>query len=152
MSLDLPNFGPQQFSSLLERSIGAVAELFDASCFFQEFPLATNTIFTETEAQMRSALGSHPLVLGRHYFVKNPTPGGSGVVPTFDFRADSQTGNPDAYVIATKIGDIPSPFRPSVNIDWLELKGISGQGTLAKFAFRILTSGGQPPLSASICM
>jgi Protein of unknown function (DUF3455) len=99
---------------------------------------------------MRAALGPSPLVLGHHYFVKNPTPGGTGVSPTFDFRADSQKGNPNAFVIASKVGDITSPVDPTTNVDWLELKAIDGQGSLAKYVFRILTVSGQPPSSVSI--
>ena len=99
---------------------------------------------------MRVALGPSPMVLGQHYFVLNPTPGGTGISPTFDFRADSAVGDPNAYVIARKIGDIPSPVDPTTNVDWLELEAIDGQGSLAKYMFRILTARGQPPSSVSI--
>jgi hypothetical protein len=85
------------------------------------------------------------VLLGHHYFVT--TPGGTGVSPTFDFRADSEKGNPNAFVISAKAGDILAPQDPKTNVDWLELKAIAGQGALAKYVFRILTIGGQPPAS-----
>ena len=96
---------------------------------------------------MRDALGYNPLLLGDHYFVKNPV--GIGLSPTFDFRADSEREDPNAFVIASRIGDIPSPDDPAHDIDWLELKALVGHGDLAKYAFRILTTGGQPPSSVS---
>lgn len=132
------------------RSIGAVAVLYDASCFFNEISSIANQHSEPTVAiqTARSAIGSSPLVLGHHYFVKNPT-GAGGVSPTFDFRADSQKGNTNAFVITSKIGDIPAPQYPSVNVDWLELAAIPGHGDLATNAFRIFTLGGQPPKSVS---
>ncbi|KAF8478280.1 hypothetical protein JB92DRAFT_2768981 [Gautieria morchelliformis] len=124
-------------------SIGAVAVLFDASCVFDAFQSAGD------EASISAALGPSPLVLGHHYFVNNPTPGGTGLSPTFDFRADSRKGDPNAFVITSRTGNIPSPVDPTHDVDWLELKAIDGQGSLAKFVFRIFTVGGQPPSSCT---
>ena len=90
-----------------------------------------------------SALGSSYPVLGQHYFVTNPFTG-SGVSPTFDFRAASREGDPNAFVIANKTGDIPAPTG-SQDVDWLELTGAIGD--LAKHVFRLDTKAGQPPSS-----
>ncbi|KAF8478279.1 hypothetical protein JB92DRAFT_2769005 [Gautieria morchelliformis] len=150
-------FGTQNYSCSTAgtyTSIGAVAVLFDASCVFDAFQSACNnkafSSLEETQASISAALGPSPLVLGHHYFVKNPTPGGTGLSPTFDFRADSQKGDPNAFVITSKTGDISSPVDPTDNVDWLELKAIDGQGSLAKYVFRIFTIGGQPPSSVRI--
>ena len=141
-----------KYSFLFISSIGAVAELFDASCFFNAIQSVYDNkslSVKETQTSMRDALGYNPLLLGDHYFVNNPTPGGNGLSPTFDFRADSEREDPNAFVIASRIGDIPSPDDPAHDVDWLELKALEGQGDLAKYAFRILTTGGQPPSSVS---
>lgn len=90
-------------------------------------------------------LGGSFVVLGQHYFVTNPFTG-SGVSPTFDFRAASKKGEADAFVIANKTGDLPAPTG-SQDVDWLELTGAIGD--LAKHVFRIDTKAGQAPLSVS---
>jgi len=146
-------FGTQNYSCNAAgtyASIGAVAELLDASCVFAKVKSACEkkgASSPETIQAMRAALGPNPAVLGHHYFVT--TPGGTGVSPTFDFRADSLKGDASAFVIASKAGDILAPQDPKTNVDWLELKGIAGQGDLAKYVFRILTIGGQPPASCT---
>jgi len=131
-------------------SIGAVAELFDASCIYNAISsISSNGASSAIAiAAMKAALGSKPSLLGHHYFVNNPT-GAAGVSPTFDFRSDSQKGNPNAFVITAKIGDILAPNNPTKNIDWLELQAIPGQGDLATNVFRIFTFGGQPPTSCT---
>lgn len=86
-------------------------------------------------------LGGSFVVLGQHYFVTNPFTG-SGVSPTFDFRAASKKGEADAFVIANKTGDLPAPTG-SQDVDWLELTGAIGD--LAKHVFRIDTKAGQAP-------
>lgn len=94
-----------------------------------------------TTQDVINALGGDKIVLGQHYFVTNPFTG-SGVSPTFDFRAASKKGDPNAFVIANKTGDIAAPTGPQ-DIDWLELTGAIGD--LAKHIFRIDTKAGQPP-------
>lgn len=131
-------------------SIGAVAKLFDVSCGVFDALTFNNTSASSDDTQS-SIFDSHgpKLLLGHHYFVNNPTPNATGLSPVFDFRADSQKGMPDAFVITSKIEDIPSPFNSTLNVDWLELHAIEKQGTLAKYVFRIFTIGGQPPASVS---
>ncbi|KIJ47096.1 hypothetical protein M422DRAFT_249410 [Sphaerobolus stellatus SS14] len=117
-------------------SIGAVAKLYDASCFVD---LITNNI-----VGLEGALGDSPLLLGHHYFINNPT-SAAGVSPVFDFKADSEKGNPNAFVVLSKTGDVPARVDPTFNIDWLSLTAIPGEGSLATTIDRITTLGGQPP-------
>ncbi|KAF7337394.1 hypothetical protein MSAN_02265600 [Mycena sanguinolenta] len=128
-------------------SIGAVASLFDISCFDQtpEFANLQTVAFDiwnkAGPAVTATSIGSRilaPLVLGYHYFVNSPS--GTGISPEWDF-----THSGKGYVIAAKVGDIPAPTNPTTNVDWLALNNV--QGSLASKIFRIDTVGGQPPAS-----
>ena len=66
--------------------------------------------------------GGYPL-MGSHYFATSPS--GTGISPVWDFRAASAKGNPNAYVLAAKIGDLPAPTGPT-DVDWLQLKSVTG--------------------------
>lgn len=137
------------------RNIGAVAELLDISCLYKNsiaFEAAEDiafTVFNESESvtvqEVITTLGSCFDVLGQHYFVPNPFTG-SGNSPVFDFRAASEKGNPNAYVLANKTGDVPAPTGKQ-DVDWLQL--VQAQGQLAKHVFRLETKAGQPPSSVS---
>ena len=133
--------------SLFISSIGAVANLFDASCFYNAIQSADNNSLSaqETRTIMRDALEYNSSIIGYHYFVNNPTPGENGTLPAFDILADSERKNPDEFMITEKIGDIPSLDDPKHNVDWLELKALADQDAFAKYVFRIATAGGQPP-------
>ena len=85
-------------------------------------------------------------VLGQHYFIVNPLTG-SGTSPKWDFTSASEAGNPNAFVVGAKTGDVPAPTNPQTNVDWLSLKGV--QGELATAIYRMDTQGGQPPASVS---
>lgn len=88
-------------------------------------------------------------MLGQHYFIPNPS-GGTGLSPKWDFTSASEKGNPEAFVVGARQGDLPDPNGdPAVNIDWLQLSAVSGQGELATTIFRIQTRGGQPPTTVS---
>ncbi|KAJ7614809.1 hypothetical protein FB45DRAFT_981623 [Roridomyces roridus] len=138
-------------------NVGAVAELFDISCLYgtAQFAGLPQNAFalwsqlppaTTIQGIINILAPLHtPLVLGQHYFV--PSPSGSGVSPKFDFTSASLAGHPDAFVIAAKAGDIPSPAGPPA-IDWLELNNV--QGNLAKQVFRIDTVNGSPPSSCQV--
>lgn len=147
-----PAFVVRRVCSLhISRSIGAVATLFDASCFFNEIQsLSKKNSGDAVQAATNTVAAKHSIVLGHHFFVNNPT-GTPGLSPTFDFRSDSERGDPTAFVITSKIGDIPAPVNPTTNVDWLELAAIPGHGDLANNVFRIFTLGGQPPKSVSRC-
>ncbi|KAF8202499.1 hypothetical protein BJ912DRAFT_444183 [Pholiota molesta] len=132
-------------------SIGAVAELYDLSCL-SAVPAAFNAIqdqaFTTWTATTSSTLGPKangclPL-MGQHYFVTSPS--GTGLSPVWDFRAASAQGNPNAFVLGAKVGDLPAPTG-SQDVDWLQLKNVSG--SLATSVYRVDTRGGQPPASCT---
>lgn len=131
--------------------IGAVAEIFDSSCLygtpaFESAPTTAYDVWSATTGitiqEVINTLGrTHdPAVLGQHYYVPNPM--GSGLSPKWDFTSSGATaGNPNAYVIGVKIGDLPS--SDSNDIDNLMVKAVEGE--LASEVFRVETNGGQPP-------
>ncbi|KAF8599519.1 hypothetical protein BDV93DRAFT_419294, partial [Ceratobasidium sp. AG-I] len=141
-------------------SVGAVAKLFDLSCSvnsagfstYQEavYNLGPNAQGQTLISNIQSVLGYPPTLLGNHYFITNPAVGGTGVSPTFDFRAGVKKGNPNAFVVAKKVGDLASPSG-SANVDWLGLQNIGGTigGTLANDVMRVDTYKGQPPASCT---
>ncbi|KII95406.1 hypothetical protein PLICRDRAFT_48366 [Plicaturopsis crispa FD-325 SS-3] len=136
-------------------NIGAVATLFDASCLYgySGFADAQTVAYdawvaapaSATPADVEAELGTTPYVLGYHYYVTNPITG-SGVSPEWDFTAGKFAGNPDAFVVGARAGDIPSPDG-SANVDWLSINAV--EGDLANEIFRIDTVGGQPPASCT---
>lgn len=85
-----------------------------------------------------------PFILGQHYFVTNPVTG-TGLSPKWDFTSAAFAGNPAAFVVGSKIDDVPAPTNSAVNIDWLYLTSLTG--TLANEIYRVDTQGGQPPTS-----
>lgn len=131
--------------------IGAVAELFDGSCLygtpaFESAPTTVYDVWSATTGitiqEVITTLGLTPdaAMLGQHYYVPNPM--GSGLSPKWDFTLSGVTaGNPNAYVIGVKIGDLPS--SDSSDIDDLMVKAVEGE--LASEVFRVETNGGQPP-------
>ncbi|KAJ7458076.1 putative malate dehydrogenase, partial [Mycena latifolia] len=137
-------------------NIGAVAELFDASCLYgtPEFPALAEIAFAVWKYAPPTADISYVIsflekfkasfVLGQHYFVTSPS--GTGISPEWDFTSASLAGHPDAFVIAAKVGDIPAPTGPP-DVDWLSLNQV--QGDLATQVFRINTVGGLPPASCT---
>ncbi|KAA1472028.1 hypothetical protein DENSPDRAFT_880953 [Dentipellis sp. KUC8613] len=137
---------------------GAVAELFDISCLFktpifgsiQDIVFAAWSEFPDdipiTAIETGFRILGNPDVLGQHYFVKNPS-GAAGNSPVFDFTSSGQfNGNKNAFILAAKSGDIPSPDSKS-DVDWLSLNRVSGE--LADQVFRVETRGGQPPTSCT---
>jgi hypothetical protein len=138
-------------------STGAVAELFDMSCLNgkRDFTTIQDKAYkawlhaspSTTPTQIVNTLSAlkHPIDLGQHYFITNPI-SGVGLSPKWDFTSASFAGNPDAFVVAAKVGDIPAPSGPA-DVDWLSLKQV--QGELATQVFRIFTKGGQPPASCT---
>ncbi|KAF7794782.1 hypothetical protein EIP86_005924 [Pleurotus ostreatoroseus] len=137
-------------------NVGALAEIFDISCFSpDDFDVVTdlaNEVWQAapkdiTAAEVIDDLAEvHPaFVLGQHFFIPNPA--GSGLSPKWDFTSASEAGNPNAFVVGAKTGDIPDPTDPSVNIDWLSLKPVEGE--LADQIYRIQTRNGQPPSSCT---
>ena len=142
---------------MVDRTAGAVAQLFDISCLYgtDEFgriredaysvwsdDACTNASDPRLAVQIKQDFGIHRL--GYHYFVKNST---GSLSPKFDFTSvGSNAGDPDAFVVAAKAIDIPAPN--SQDVDWLKLNGV--EGDLAKTVLRVHTKAGQPPDSVSI--
>lgn len=133
-------------------SAGAVATLIDISCLYDDdaifddiqdyvynlIPMYSHHMpsMHKLEAHMKY----YPYILGDHYFIAKD----GAISPVFDFRARSKKGDPNAFTVDKKLGNIPSPDGPK-NVDWLELQNTEGQ--LSKFTFRVDTKGGQPPKS-----
>ena len=140
------------------RSVGTVAQMFDISGLYgtSEFSQiqddaydvwskyqSTDPLEYGLADQLGSKFGID--VIGQYYFISSSN---GTLYPKFDFTSSGpDAGNPEAFVVATKAGDIPSPTG-SQDIDWLRLQGLSGE--LATNVFRVFTKAGQPPASVSI--
>ena len=88
----------------------------------------------------------NPIVLGEHYFITNPITG-TGLSPRWDFTSHAFKGNPNAFVVGSKVGDLVAPTG-SQDIDWLFLT--AAQGELANEVYRTDTRLGQPPASVGL--
>ncbi|KAJ7796932.1 hypothetical protein B0H14DRAFT_2913020 [Mycena olivaceomarginata] len=138
-------------------NVGAVAELFDASCLHgtPEFASLQELAYTVWKLAPPAVPISEVIqflqpfhasfVLGQHFFVTSPS--GTGISPRWDFSSAALVGHPDAYVIAAKAGDIPAPTGPP-DVDWLSLNEV--EGNLATQVFRVNTVGGLPPASCTV--
>jgi len=132
-------------------SAGAIADLFDLSCLAKITPIfnciqdAAFDAWKDAPPSFKigpSTMG-YPL-MGNHFF--QPSPSGTGISPVWDFRAGAAEGNPNAFVLAAKVGDLPSPDSTS-DVDWLQLKSVSG--SLATQIYRTNTRGGVPPATCT---
>ncbi|KZO96626.1 hypothetical protein CALVIDRAFT_536991 [Calocera viscosa TUFC12733] len=130
-------------------NVGAVAQLFDISCI-QELP-AISSALSQAINELEQVDGESLLnflttlakmgrfQLANHYF---DTSIGT-LSPVFNFQVSGGD-----YVIGKKLEDIPDPFNPAVNVDWLLLTAAAGDA--AKYVVREQTAGGQPPASCSV--
>ncbi|KAF8967757.1 hypothetical protein BDZ97DRAFT_1755842 [Flammula alnicola] len=132
-------------------SVGAVADLYDISCL-SSVPAVFTNIQDEayrlwqslpTSPKTLPAANGYPL-MGSHFFATSPS--GTGISPVWDFRGASAKGNPDAFVLAAKIGDLPAPTGAQ-DVDWLQLKSV--EGSLATQIYRTDTRGGTAPTSCT---
>jgi hypothetical protein len=138
-------------------SVGTVAQMFDITCLYgtpefwriqddaydiwSDWP-NTDPLEPGLAVQLSGEFGID--VIGQYYFIIGPT---GSLSPKWDFTSSGPTaGNPDAFVVAAKVGDIPAPTG-SQDIDWVELKGVDGK--LASEIFRVDTHAGQPPSSCT---
>lgn len=141
----------------LHRSAGAVAQLIDISHLYgtPEFSRIQVDAYdfwskflniNPFESQLIDQLnGKFGFILGQHYFINGST---GALSPKFDFTSSGPNkGNPEAFVVAAKAGDLPAPDTQR-DVDWLRLNGTSGE--LATEVIREDTQGGQPPSSVSI--
>ncbi len=139
------------------RSTGAVAQVFDITSLYPGFEFwqiqedtysdwlnfprndpCDPDLAQQLEDKYRVTLS------GQHYFIET----GGDLSPVWDFRPNGRTlGNPNAIVVAKVTGDIPAPTG-SLDVDWLELEGVSGK--LASTIFRVYTKAGEQLLSESV--
>ncbi|KAE9408049.1 hypothetical protein BT96DRAFT_933059 [Gymnopus androsaceus JB14] len=141
-------------------NVGALAELFDASCLYGSPSFiglsttafaawnasATSDVFDSEAVISTARVVPSPFTLGQHYFITNPV-AGTGLSPKWDFTSNAFAGNSAAFVVGSKIDDDAAPTNSAVNIDWLYLTNLTG--TLANEIYRIDTQGGQPPASCT---
>jgi len=135
-------------------SVGAVAQLIDASCFaasdrFHQLP---DILFKEWTDYNSSSIQevitamhvtNPPEILAQHYFVTNPTTG-QGVSPKWDFSSSGKfNNNSDAFVVAKSKGTLPAPTNATTDVAWLDVVNVEGK--IADEVFRTDTRGGQPP-------
>jgi len=128
-------------------SIGAVASLYDFSCLshtpvFDSVQDLAYDIWKASPADTKLPMTAS--FMGNHYFVTSPS--GTGLSPVWDFRAGAAKGNPNAFVLAAKVADVPAPTGPQ-DVDWLQLKSVSG--SLATQIYRTDTVGGSAPTSCT---
>ncbi|KAF8811117.1 hypothetical protein BYT27DRAFT_7184495 [Phlegmacium glaucopus] len=128
-------------------SAGAVASLYDLSCISQS-PIFDDVQDMAYMLWKASPENGHPpevaSFMGSHFFITSPS--GTGISPVWDFRAGAAKGNPNAYVLAAKIADVPAPTGPQ-DVDWLQLKSVSG--SLATQIYRTDTREGSAPTSCT---
>lgn len=134
--------------TIILSSAGATADLFDLSCLseknndlFNQIQDIAYACWSNADVDLEAILPKPPLELGKHFFQTNAN---GGISPVWDFRGDSAPNQPDAFVVAAKVGDLLAPTG-SQDVDWLQLKGVSG--ALASVVYRTDTRGGQPPAS-----
>ncbi|KAE9404664.1 hypothetical protein BT96DRAFT_412731 [Gymnopus androsaceus JB14] len=142
-------------------TVGALAELFDASCLYGTSSFtdlsstafaawnasATSDVFDSKTVISTARVMTSPSTLGQHYFIPNPVTG-TGLSPKWDFTSNAFAGNSAAFVVGNKTDDDAAPTGTS-NIDWLYLTNLTSTGTLANEIYRINTQGGQPPASCT---
>jgi len=136
-------------------AVGAVAELFDISCFYgkDHFHEIQDVLYKKwlkapesasIEAVIKNMTGN-PKVLGQHYFVENPHKhsGAPATVPKWDFTSASHKGDNEAFMIGEKVEHVKAKKHHKKNVDWLSLKSVEGH--LADNVYRVDTKSGQPP-------
>ncbi|KAF9010093.1 hypothetical protein BDQ17DRAFT_1347534 [Cyathus striatus] len=154
-------FGTQNYtcgSTGTYTNIGAFAELIDISCIYgtpvfsgvqdilyDVWNAAPREITTAEIVNTLQSFVKTPAILGQHYFVQNPITG-QGISPKWDFTSAVFAGNPNAFVVGAKVGDILAPTG-SQDIDWLALT--KAVGSLADQVYRTDTHKGQPPSSCT---
>ncbi|KNG91658.1 malate dehydrogenase [Aspergillus nomiae NRRL 13137] len=131
-------------STTVPKSVSAVATLVDVSCLAASNPTLLHN-FTPVVKEVQSealpflaVLGSQlsssatKFILGKHQF-------NAAGQPTFDLRL---AGGSD-WVASKRAASSDAPDRSTVNVPWLKLTSVSGNGI--KEVYRLHTVGGQPP-------
>ncbi|ODN72848.1 hypothetical protein L202_08277 [Cryptococcus amylolentus CBS 6039] len=125
-------------------STGALANLFDVTCLYSMTAgkVDTNELSTVLPKMAFSAL-QYPDTLNlpvaiHHLFVDTPGSNTTGAIsPLFVGSTDQ--------VLVSKTATSNDLTDPSVNVPWLQLTAVEGQGTLAKSVYRLDTVNGQAP-------
>jgi len=130
-------------------SVGAVASLYDISCFvnepffanIQQYAYELAPEISTLEAFNKNIKFPSPVEavltpILEHFFVPNPAAGGTGVDPRFN-----HVGSND-FSTLSKAASLSSPDG-SNNVAWLHLSEVAGN--LASSVFRVDTYLGQPP-------
>ncbi|TYJ52394.1 hypothetical protein B9479_007012 [Cryptococcus floricola] len=125
-------------------STGALANLFDMTCLYSMTAgkVDTNELSTLLPEMAFSAL-QYPDTLNlpvaiHHLFVDTPGSNTTGAIsPLFVGSTDQ--------VLVSKTAASNDVTDPSVNVPWLQLAAVEGQGTLAKGVYRLDTVNGQAP-------
>ncbi|KIR40052.1 hypothetical protein I307_04848 [Cryptococcus deuterogattii 99/473] len=124
-------------------SIGALANLFDVTCFYALTAGSIDPSFINS-------------ILPKMMFVVLDHPNTDDVPVAFDhlfvinfYRKPEFVTDTDR-VLVSKAATLDDPYNAAINVPWLKLVAVESQGTYAKSVFRINTFQGQPPSSVSI--
>ena len=145
----------------MHSAFGAVTELFDISCipptaqrsfltFIHDMWLAADPSIGAFDLISMYTMMDEPYVLGSHWFIADPRNTSDGtILAMWDFRDGALKGEEDAYIVMYRTGEVPSPYDPVVNADWLSLAPavVNGRndGLLSDQNYRFNTNGGNPP-------
>jgi hypothetical protein len=153
-------FGVQNYtcsSANTYTSVGAVAELFDISCYYGSplFNIIQEPLFEmwsklPDDITVQEAIEFLPsyvpvdLILAQHYFINT-----TGVLsPTWDFRASQRFHDVgDALFVGKSRASLPDPVNATESVAWLDVEHVSGD--IAAEVFRVSTVGGQPPTTCT---
>lgn len=110
---------------------------------------------TAQDLIMMSGMLASPYALGQHYFIPDPNNASSGqLFAKWDFTSSRMKNDPNrenAYLVAYRTGEVPSPDDPSRDADWLSLAPVlvdgKPDGLLGDQVFRIHSNGGNQPAS-----
>jgi len=131
-------------------SVGALADLFDASCILTQAGNGNGTeaaLLSQTLPILAFNALSFPDALlhpdAHHEFIDTPGSSVAGAISPKFFL------NNGTDVVGVKNGSINAPDAAR-DVTWLQLTAQAGQGDLAKTVYRINTVGGQPTASCNI--
>ncbi|OWZ26638.1 hypothetical protein C356_06875 [Cryptococcus neoformans c45] len=128
-------------------STGALANLFDVTCLYALTAGKIDpSIISSILPKMAFVALEYPntddlSVTIHHLFVDTPGSISAGSISP-EFVTDTDR------VLVSKTATLDDPYNAAINVPWLKLVGVEGQGTYAKSVFRINTFQGQPP---SLC-
>ncbi|KAL7419229.1 hypothetical protein Q5752_006066 [Cryptotrichosporon argae] len=135
-------------------STGAVANLFDVACSFENVAPADRDSAAASIAELakQTALFPSPsnpsdVIAVDHFFIDTPTSPSAGMGSISPLFASNTDGTD--RVVLSKTGQLDSPADPAADVAWLELAALPGDDALAATVYRTHTVGGQPPSSCA---